>query len=203
MSKFLSRRSITSFGVGLCAVFSGNAHAVCSSLVGTSQGTDISSLVAQGSSDVVVAITRGFDGVQAALAESGGKQSTQIVTALEGFTQAVIAELRQIPKTQAEIDRRRNEVDPTRQMTDPCGQVAIAADVRQSDNVSSDQAQALMRGAIQYNASGVSSRLGSSENMFTQAVGRNLRDRPGISESPVVFASGKPLSSGAMTEDEL
>src|SRR5690554_3209140 len=123
-------------GFGIVSLFaSSGVHAMCQP-IGSEEGSRVSTLVSEGSARVVEQIEAGFTGVQEAVVESNAKQSQQIVSALEGFTQSVVAEIRQLPKTQAEIDRRRNELDPTRQMTNPCGAIAIAADKSQVDDVS-------------------------------------------------------------------
>jgi len=190
------------FGAGLISASVATANAACVP-TGIQSGTEISTLVAEGSGEVVMALNDGFAGVQSAVTESNAKQSQQIVSALEGFTQAMVAEIRQLPKTQAEIDRRRNELDPTRQMTDPCGTVARAADVIQTENIATAQEASLMRGAEAYNTSNVHSRGGNSGQMFRQAIYRNLQNRPNINAAPAKLATGSPLGSGAMTNSEL
>lgn len=198
----LTRRIIS---VAILAVATGSAPAwSCSCTRIVQDASKTSGLVMAGSEAVSGAMNSGFQMVGRATANSTSKQSKSLVSGLEAMTSDLVSEIRQIPVTEDEIERRQDMSDPSRQATAPCRYSDRSKDMGSAQKQMVAQQDGLNEATADYNelpSTNNNPQSQSPESRFNARARNAFKQHDELMEiGPRLLNSGE--SYGALSEEE-
>ncbi|TBW57447.1 hypothetical protein EZI54_07245 [Marinobacter halodurans] len=153
----------------------------CLSLI--PQATSMAGLVMAGTEQVSMAMYNGFNDTAGATADSTAKQTKSLVDGLEAMTTTLVNEIRQVPVTEEEIERRKALADPAEQATAPCRYSDRSADLGGTEKLAAAQLASLDKASADYNelpSVNNDPAVQSSSSRFYARAAKALKEREGI-----------------------
>lgn len=190
--------------LGLGVMATTNTHA-CSCTKIVSEAGTMSGMVQSGSSAIVGAMESGFQMTAQAQDASTAKQTKSLVSGLEAMTASLVSEIRQVPVTAEELERRQALADPAHQATEPCRYSDRAADMGSSQKRMVGQLENLTEASTEFNelpSKNNNPSVQSSSTRFHARAHQALKEREGIREiGPRLVNSGEQY--GALTDEQV